>query len=104
MKIFRVVVRGQFADLDEAQRGALLDRAGEHSYLKSAFTKDGTLTYDEQLVAFNFRYEVRHGEPVPDEATIGATSIERATTTLRGMGLTAKHLRFTVTDMATIWN
>lgn len=104
MKIFRVVVRGQFADLDDAQRAALLDDAGEHSYLKSAFTKSGTLTYDDQLVAFNFRYEVRHDDPMPDEETIGATAIERATTTLGAMGLTAKHLRFTVTDMATIWN
>lgn len=104
MKIFRVVVRGQFAGLDDAQRVALLDKAAEHDYLKSAFTKDGTLTYDEQLVAFNFRYEVRHAEPVPDEETIGATSVERATKTLGGMGLTAKHVRSTVTDMATIWN
>lgn len=104
MKIFRVVVRGQFADLDDAQRAALLDDAGDHSYLKSAFTKDGTLTYDEQLVAFNFRYEVRHGDPVPDDEAIGTTAMARATKTLGGMGLTAKHLRATVTDMATIWN
>jgi hypothetical protein len=90
MRIFRVVVRGQFADLSDGQRAAL--------------SADGTLTYDEQLVAFNLRYEVRHTEPVPNDEAVGAEATDRAVATLTGMGLAAKHLRANVTDMATIWN
>ena len=95
MKIFRVVVRGQFADIDGAT---------DHHFLKSAFTADGTLTYDDQLVAFNFRYEVRHQEPVPDDEEIGAAAMARGVATLARMGVRAKHLRTTITDMATIWD
>lgn len=104
MKIYRAVVRGQFADLDEPQRRRLLDDAPAHHFHKSAFTSDGTLTYDEQLVAFNFRYEIRHGDDGPSEDDIGDAAIERARATLAADGLAAKHLRVAVTDMATIWS
>ena len=58
-KIFRVVVRGQFAELDHETRERLVAEAPEHDIFKSAFTTDGTFTYDPALVWFNLRYETR---------------------------------------------
>ena len=104
MKIYRVVVRGQFADLDETTRSRLLDDAEEHHFLRSAFTADGTLTYDEQLVAFNFRYEVRQTADDPSENAIGDAATERTIRTLQESGVGYKRLRVTVTDMATMWD
>lgn len=107
-RIYRVVVRGQFADLDDDTRQRLLAEADEHDVFRSAFTADGTFTYDTRLVAFNLRYETR----VPDAATENGgdpqeaavtLARERASTWLTSVGLGHKHLRATATDMATMW-
>jgi hypothetical protein len=104
MKIFRVVVRGHFDGLGDGDRRMLLDHAADHDIMRSAFTREGTFTYDTQLVAFNYRYEVRHTDPAPDEHAIGGAAIDRARADLTVRGLMAKHLRVTVTDMASVWS
>jgi len=105
-KIHRVVVRGHFDGLDENMRGRLLAEAGEHEIYRSAFTADGTFTYDDRLVAFNVRYEIR----VPDdddtgdpEAAVVDLAIDRTTRWLTSVGIGHKHLRATATDMTSAW-
>lgn len=105
-KIQRVVVRGHFADLDDDTRARLLAEAADHDIFRSAFTADGTFTYDDRLVAFNVRYEIR----VPDaddaddaEAAAVDVAIERTTRWLTSVGIGHKHLRATATDMTSVW-
>ncbi|MBX3314151.1 MAG: hypothetical protein KF906_07505 [Actinobacteria bacterium] len=101
--VHRVVVRGQFADLTEDQRTALLAEVDDHSIFRSSFTEWGTFTYDDRLVAFNFRYEVRvddEAEPDGDPTAIGRAKAEAS---LADWGLGAKHLRATAADMSSMW-
>ncbi|MEZ5227885.1 MAG: DUF6204 family protein [Acidimicrobiales bacterium] len=103
--IYRAVVRGQFADLDDAHRTELRAHAAEHDYFHSAFTKDGTFTYDEQVVSFNLRYELRFPSDADDASSAAAeqSALERAKRFLDAEGLGYKRLRANVTDMASMW-
>ncbi len=84
--------------------------ADQHTYFDSAFTADGTFTYDPQLVAFNLRYEMRF---VPDdpadpddtvtESEVEAAALERAAAWLDGEHYGYKRLTVSVTDMASMW-
>ncbi len=104
-RIYRVVVRGQFADLADDVRAALVAEAAAHDIYRSAFTGDGTFTYDERLVAFNLRYEVREpDDTAPDDTDrVAAETMERASTWLISVGIAHKHLRATATDQSTMW-
>lgn len=102
--VHRVVVRGQFADLTTEQRAALLAEADEHSFHKVAYTEWGTFIYEPNLVAFNFRYEVRaddDDDPAPDPLEVGTA---KAIASLAEWGLGFKHLRATTTDMSQVWS
>ena len=109
-KIYRAVVRGHFSNLDDATSAALVAVADKHTYFDSAFTPDSTFTYDERLVAFNLRYEMRF---VPDDASapddtvtqaeVEASAMERATAWLDDKGYGNRHLTVSVTDMASMW-
>ncbi len=109
-KIFRAVVRGHFSGLDDATSAALIEVGDEHTYFDSAFTADGTFTYDNQLVAFNLRYEMRF---VPDDPTdpddtvtapeVEAAAMERATAWLDSKGYGHRSVTVSVTDMASMW-
>lgn len=103
--IYRAVVRGQFADLDEAHRAELAAHAAEHDYFHSAFTAEGSFTYDANLVSFNLRYELRFGVDADDasEAAAERLAMERAARFLDAQGYGHKRLRATVTDMASMW-
>jgi hypothetical protein len=101
-RIYRVVVRGHFADLDDPTRHALLADQDQHHIFKSAFTRDGTFTYDERLIAFNLRYEVRNSADDPADA-IERDAIDRASRWLDQQGYGHKHLRASAVDMATMW-
>ena len=108
-------MRGHFSDLDDATRTALIADADQHTYFDSAFTADGTFTYDPQLVAFNIRYEMRFA---PDDtitnntitndtitsADVTAAAVDRATAWLTAQGYGHKRLSATITDMATMWS
>ncbi len=103
--IYRVVVRGQFADLDPEHRAVLSIHAAEHDYFHSAFTAAGTFTYDEQLVSFNLRYELRFKADADDASEHAAeqAGLDRAMAFLDGEGYGYKRLRSTATDMASMW-
>lgn len=102
--VHRVVVRGHFADLTAEQRAALLAEADDHSFHRVAYTEWGTFIYEPNLVAFNFRYEVRiddEADPPPDPIAVG---VAKATASLAEWGLGHKHLTATATDMSQVWS
>ncbi|GAA2156285.1 hypothetical protein GCM10009760_57090 [Kitasatospora kazusensis] len=95
---FRVTVRGAFDQLDEPARAALLAAADRHSWLNSAFTEPGTLTYGPELHAFAFRYVVR--APVEEGARIATEQAEaQALATLEALGCGYRHLRSGAVDV-----
>lgn len=104
--IHRAVVRGHFANLTDDRKVALLAEADQHDLLNSTFTADGAFFYDRQLVAFNLRYELRSvaDDAVDPTAAAEQEALERAARWLAAEGIEHKHLRVTVTDMASIWN
>lgn len=102
MKIYRAVVRGQFADLTREQAADLRANAAEHHFLKSAFTAAGSLTYDEQLVAFNLRFEMRLPDDV-DPSDAEAMALLLAEERLDAEAFGYKKLRASATDMASMW-
>ena len=105
LHIFRVTVRGQFAELEPSQRAALLAVADDHSVFRSAYTREGTFTYEPNLVAFNFRYEIREPDDDGRDARAAAEQrgLELAVAALAEGSLGHKHLRVTVADMADMW-
>lgn len=103
VSVHRVVVRGQFADLTEDQRAALLAEVDDHDIFRSSFTEWGTFTYDERLINFNFRYEVRIDPEADDADDPTEVGMARAQASLAEWGLGAKHLRATAADMAAMW-
>lgn len=102
MRILRVVVRGEFDQLTDNARAQLLADQAQHDIFVSSFTGEGTFTYDERIVAFNFRYEVRDTDDL-DETEIIEAALERSAAALAQKGLAHKRLRATVTDMASMW-
>jgi hypothetical protein len=105
-RIFRVVVRGHFHGLDAEQRANLVAAAPNHDIFKSAYTAAGTLTYEPNLVAFSFRYEMRDSEDPPSGAAdrVIALAVAKAIASLDTMGVDHRHLRATATDMSTVWS
>jgi hypothetical protein len=104
VSVHRVVVRGHFADLTPEQRTALLAEADEHSFHKVAYTEWGTFIYEPNLVAFNFRYEVRiddADDAPPDPVDLG---LARARASLEEWGIGHKRLTATATDMSQVWS
>ncbi len=107
-RIYRVVVRGHFHGLDDEQRANLRAAAPDHEIFKSAYTRDGTLTYEPNLVAFSFRYEMRE----PDDALSDAeaeravvdAAMAKARASLDVIGVEHRHLRATATNMANVWS
>ena len=106
LRIFRVVVRGHFHDLDEEQRAVLVAEADNYEIFKSAYTADGTLTYEPNLVAFSFRYEMRSSDELAAEAEdrVIDAALGKARASLDVMGVGYRHLRATATDMASVWS
>ena len=98
-RTYRVVVRGFFDGLDDAQRSRLRDRAVVHDLFSSAFTDEGTLTYDATVSAFSHRVTV-HVDSGPDEvADAHAAGELSAMERLDAEGLGYRRLRSTVTCM-----
>lgn len=110
--IFRVVVRGMFADLSDEARQRLSAEADQHDIFLSSYTADGTFTYEPRLDAFSFRYEVREvsessasdgSAPVDVEARVLARAEAAAVQYLASNGIGFKRLRSTATNMADMW-
>ncbi len=107
-RIYRVVVRGHFHGLDEEQRTNLRAAAPDYEIFKSAYTREGTLSYEPNLVAFSFRYELRDTDASLTEAeaetAVSEAAMERARRSLAEMGVGHRHLRSTTTNMANVWS
>ena len=98
-QVFRVTVRGRFADLTDEARAYLARTQADHDIFHSAYTPEGTFTYDVSTSFFNLRYELRASGP--DAAGVveleGLDEAERFLTT---MGFGHQALKVTVTDMS----
>jgi Family of unknown function (DUF6204) len=97
MNVFRVTVRGHFKGLSEQALKYLRANAAEHDLFVSSFTEEGTLTYDQRLVAFNLRYEVRLGSN--DDRDPASVALGEAELFLRTMRITHGPLRAATMDM-----
>ncbi|MDI2124538.1 DUF6204 family protein [Yinghuangia seranimata] len=99
-RTFRVMVRGVFDGLTEAQRAELLAGAAEHDVLRAAFTAEGQMTYDVAVrPAFAFRF-LDTGEAEEDIllATERGEAAARAWLEERGYGF--KNLRVSAEDLS----
>ena len=103
--IFRVVVRGHFHDLSAPARDRLLAELDDHDIFKARYSAAGSLTYERNLVAFSFRYEVRERDDAAADAEARAieASLAKASASLAELGVEHRHLRATATDMASMW-
>jgi hypothetical protein len=102
-----VVVRGHFHDLDPDARARLLAEADDHEIFKAAYTAAGTMTYEPNLVAFNFRYEMRDvsDDAIAEvEARLAEAAMTKTRASLEAMGIGHRHLRATATNMASVWD
>ncbi len=98
-RTYRVIVRGVFDGLDDAQRAHLRAHAAEHDLFSAAFTEEGTLSYDDALAAFSHRVVVRV-DPGPGEEDDAHTAGQlSAVDRLEAVGLGYRRLRSTVTCM-----
>lgn len=97
-RTYRIIVRGTFADLDDAQRAALVKCAPEHDLLTAALTDDGTLTYEVPPRTFTFRCVVRQPADANDATAIQA-ACDRAATLLADRGIRHSALRGTATSL-----
>ena len=100
-RIHRVTVRGRFRDLSDTARAYLQRAQPEHDIFRSAYTAEGTFTYDERILFFNLRYEVRASSADADPA---AVALREAETFLRTMGFGHTALTTEVVDVSAIWD
>lgn len=99
-RVYRVTVRGRFKDLSEAARSRLLTAQAEHDIFLSAFTAEGTFTYDQKVQFFNLRYEVRTSEGDDAAGTIAHTEAARF---LKTLGYSSHPLKTSVADVSAMW-
>ena len=100
--IFRVTVRGRFHELSQSQRGRLVETVDDHHVTKSAFTGEGTFTYDSNIDFFSLRFEIRTDRENPDPAA-AELGMSQAEEFLRTLGIGYSHLKVIVTDMRSMW-
>ena len=99
LRTYRVIVRGVFNGLDDAQGARLREQLAAHDIFDSAFTEAGSLTYEKSLSAFSVRVVVQV-EPGIDEAADAQTAGELvALEHLDALGAGHRNLRSTVTCM-----
>ena len=105
VQIYRVTVRGHFAELDAETRARLVADAAAHDGLQARFTADGTFVYDRPLVAFSFRYELRVDEERREDADLAASmeATERATNFLTTAGIGHGTLRAVADNLGDVW-
>ena len=99
--VYRVTVRGRFASLDEKTRTYLAREQPDHDIFKSAYTTEGTFTYDTDIRFFNLRYEVRTTEGADEAGKIGLAEAEAF---LRTLGYGFEKLKVNVVDTSAMWH
>jgi hypothetical protein len=97
--VYRVTVRGRFADLTDAQRSWLKTNQGEHDVFVSSFTDEGSLSYEPAIDFFSFRREVRL-EPPAGETEAAETAIRSAEQFLKILRIAHSPLKAAVMDMS----
>ncbi|HQZ33022.1 MAG TPA: DUF6204 family protein [Ilumatobacteraceae bacterium] len=102
-RVFRVTVRGRFALLSDPAHRYLAAAQQEHDIFTSAYTPEGTFTYDAKLDFFNLRYEIRSSadQPADDAAQRG---MDEASLFLGTMKFGYRDLRVDVVDMTAMWD
>jgi hypothetical protein len=99
LRTYRVIVRGVFDGLGDAERATLREQLADHDLFDSAFTETGSLSYDTSLSAFSVRVVVQV-EAGADEAAEAQTAGELAALEhLDALGVGHRRLRSTVTCM-----
>lgn len=106
--MYRVTVRGRFRDLDPAARQYLVRAQSEHDIFRSAYTAEGTFTYDQRIMFFNLRYEVRidtaDSAGGGDSSALAAVTAEvEAETFLTTMGFSHDLLKTETVDVTAVW-
>jgi len=96
---YRVTVRGRFHELSEDARAYLAKHRTEHDIFRSAFTPEGTLTFDDRLDFFNLRYEVRLTGDDASPARAVETAEAEAEAFLRTLRLGYRNLHSDVMDL-----
>jgi Family of unknown function (DUF6204) len=102
-RVYRVTVRGRFFELGDDVRAWLTDAVEDHDITKSAYTPEGTFTYDRNIYSFNLRYEIRLKADQPGDLACAA-GLQEAELFLRTLDIGHRDLRATATDMSTIWD
>lgn len=100
MTTFRVTVRGRFGALTESARAHLERHVADHDIFESAYSAEGTFTYDGRIDFFNLRYEVTVDG---DSDLAGERGLLEAESFLATMGFVHRGLKVTVVDMSTVW-
>ena len=101
-RVFRVTVRGRFHDLSDRARRYLVAAQPEHDIFVSAFTPEGTFTYDARILPFNLRYEIRASGPAAESDAVAEALLEaEAFLTTMGFGYTG--LTAKAADMSAMW-
>ena len=98
--VYRVTVRGRFAGLTDEARASLVRELEHHDIFKSAFTPEGTFTYDDKILFFNLRYEVRTADGEDAARAVGRREAELF---LRTLGYGHSALRVTSANASDIW-
>jgi hypothetical protein len=104
LHIYRVKVRGRFAEVDDELAAALrADVAGGEPL--PAFTPEGTFSYGPALTFFTFRFQLRAtaDTPVEAEEAARAEALERAAAALAARGIPARDVSVSAFDMADTW-
>lgn len=95
---YRVLVRGRFADLDDAGRARLRAAADQHDVLTNGFTDEGALSYDRALDFFTFRVQLRAGVEPSDRAVCDRGRVMAAAAVER-LGVDFRDLQASATDV-----
>lgn len=98
-RVYRVTVRGRFTGLTDAARRRLVAAQPEHDLFLSAFTEEGTFSYDDRIQFFNLRYEVRLRGDAPS-SDADELALLQAEEFLRTLGIGATGLRAATMDMS----
>lgn len=99
-RVFRVTVRGRFVGLTDEVRRYLAAAQPDHDLFVSAYTPEGTLSYDARLDFFNLRYEVR----AASESRAHDDALTEAELFLTTMRFAHGDLKATVVDMSAMWD
>jgi hypothetical protein len=99
----RVTVRGAFAGLSAEQRAALQAAQAEHDFLRTEYTPEGSLTYDDVAVRpfFTFRF-LRTAEDERDVPDTAAQAELDAAAWLEQHGYGYKNLTSHAVDMSQV--